>query len=70
MARRSMSVTGVRKGHLDWGKYLEVVCLHCWRIMFVCRDSLKCMVADYEDALAIFLDAAMAMLTLYVGDFS
>ena len=38
--------------------------------MFVYRDSLKCTVADYEDALAIFLDAAAAMPTLYVGDFN
>ena len=38
--------------------------------MFVYSDSLKCMVADYEDALAIFLDAAAAMPTLYVGDFN
>ena len=38
--------------------------------MFVYRDNLKCTVADYEDALAIFLDAAAAMPTLYVGDFN
>ena len=38
--------------------------------MFVYHDSLKCMVADYEDALAIFLDAAAAMPTLYIGNFS
>ena len=38
--------------------------------MFVYRDSLKCTVADYEDALAIFLDAAAAMPTLYIGDFN
>ena len=38
--------------------------------MFVYRDSLKCTVAHYEDALAIFLDAAVAMPTLYVGNFS
>ena len=38
--------------------------------MFVYRDSLKCTVGDYEDALAIFSDAAAAMPTLYVGDFN
>ena len=38
--------------------------------MFVYRDSLMCMVADYEDALAIFLDAAAAMPTLYIGNFN
>ena len=38
--------------------------------MFVYHDSLKCTVADYEDALAIFLDAAAAMPTLYIGDFN
>ena len=38
--------------------------------MFVYRDSLKCTVVDYEDALAIFSDAAAAMPTLYVGDFN
>ena len=38
--------------------------------MFVYHDSLKCMVAAYEDALAIFLDAALEMPTLYVGNFN
>ena len=38
--------------------------------MFVYRDSLKCTVADYEDALAIFLDVTTATLMLYVGDFN
>ena len=61
---------GVRKGRLNWGEYLEVVCQRRWRLMFVYRDSLKCTVADYEDALASFLDTAVAMPTLYVGDFN
>ena len=38
--------------------------------MFVYCDSLECMVADYEDALAIFSDVATAMPTLYVGNFN
>ena len=38
--------------------------------MFVYHDSLKCTVADFKDALAIFSDSAAVIPTLYVGNFS